>query len=150
MPSLARARGPGLPWVILAGVASAALFYFGTGLQPIWWMVWLAPVPVLAIAPRLGRRAAFLLAAGAWFAGEFNMWSYFTRVVQVPLPITLVLFVVPALVFALGVLLVPQLSPAWRAAKGGARFSRLLGLLPISLRGGLAAQHLWQSRLSRR
>ena len=69
-------------------------------------MVWLAPVPVLAIAPRLGRGAAFLVAAGAWFAGEFNMWSYFTRIVTVPLPITLVIFVLPALVFALGVLLV--------------------------------------------
>ena len=68
--------------------------------------MWLAPVPVLAIAPRLGRGVAFLLAAGALFAGEFNMWSYFTRVVEVPLPITLVPFVVPALVFALGVLLV--------------------------------------------
>ena len=106
MPSLARSRGSGLPWVILAGVASAALFYFGTGLQPIWWMVWSAPVPVLAIAPRLGRGAAFLLAAGAWFVGALNMWNYFTRVVEVPLPITLVALVVPALIFGLGVLLV--------------------------------------------
>ena len=122
MPSLARSRGPGLPWVILAGVASAALFYFGTGLHPIWWMVWLAPVPVLAIAPRLGRAAAFLLAAGAWFAGEFNMWSYFTRVVQVPLPITLVLFVVPALVFALGVLLVRSFLDVWQLLKAALAF----------------------------
>ena len=106
MPSLARSRGSGPPWVILAGVASAALFYFGTGLHPIWWMVWLAPVPVLAIAPRLGRGAAFLLAAGAWFVGALNMWNYFTRVVEVPLPITLLALVVPALVFGLGVLLV--------------------------------------------
>ncbi len=89
---------------ILAGVASAALFYFGTGLNPIWWMVWLAPVPVLAVAPRLGRLVAFLLAAGACFIGQLNMWNYFTRVLEVPLPITLVALVVPALVFALGVL----------------------------------------------
>ena len=95
-----------LPWVILAGLASAALFYFGTGLHPIWWMVWLAPVPVLAIAPRLGRGAAFLLAAArgsraSSICGVTSLASW-----QVPLPITLVLFVVPALVFALGVLLV--------------------------------------------
>lgn len=47
--------------LIVAGLASAALFYFGTGLHPIWWTLWLAPVPVLAIAPRLHREAALLL-----------------------------------------------------------------------------------------
>ena len=106
MPSLSRAGGLGKLWMFLAGVASAALFYFGTGLNPIWWMVWLAPVPVLTLAPRLGRGAAFLLAAGALFVGELNMWNYFTKVVGVPLPLTLVALVVPALVFALGVLFV--------------------------------------------
>jgi apolipoprotein N-acyltransferase len=106
MSSLARAGGLGNLWMFLAGVASAALFYFGTGLNPIWWMVWLAPVPVLTLAPRLGRGAAFLLSAGALFVGELNMWNYFTKVVGVPLPLTLVALVVPALVFALGVLFV--------------------------------------------
>jgi apolipoprotein N-acyltransferase len=47
--------------VIAAGLATAALSYFGTGLHPIWWALWLAPIPVLAIAPRLGGGAAFLL-----------------------------------------------------------------------------------------
>ena len=89
---------------ILAGGTSAALFFFGTGLHPIWWMVWLAPVPVLTVAPRLARWPAFLLAAGASFIGQFNLWNYFTRVLEVPLPITLVALLVPSLVFALGVL----------------------------------------------
>lgn len=90
---------------ILAGVASAVLFYFGTGLHPIWWMVWLAPVPVLAVAPRLGRGVAFLLAAGACFVGQLNMWNYLTGVVEAPAVLALVFFLVPSLVFALGVLL---------------------------------------------
>jgi apolipoprotein N-acyltransferase len=91
---------------MLAGVTSAALFYFGTGLNPVWWMAWLAPVPIFAAAPRLGRLAAFTLAVGVWFIGQFNMWSYFTRVVELPVLLTLVLFLEPALVFALGVLFV--------------------------------------------
>jgi apolipoprotein N-acyltransferase len=47
--------------VVFAGLASAAFFYFGTGLHPIWWMLWLAPVPVLAVAPRFRAGSAFLL-----------------------------------------------------------------------------------------
>jgi apolipoprotein N-acyltransferase len=42
-----------------AGVAPAVLFYFGTGLHPIWGFLWLAPIPVLAVAPRLHGGAAF-------------------------------------------------------------------------------------------
>jgi apolipoprotein N-acyltransferase len=93
-------------WALVAGVTSAALFYFGTGLNPVWWMVWLAPVPILAVAPRLGRWTAFILGVGAWFIGQLNMWSYFTRVVELPVPLALVLFLVPSLVFALGVMFV--------------------------------------------
>ncbi|PYI99800.1 MAG: hypothetical protein DMF00_09885 [Verrucomicrobia bacterium] len=62
--------------LIAAGLASAALSYFGTGLHPIWWMPWLAPVPVLAIAPRLRSSAAFLLGFAAWLIGEMNQWNY--------------------------------------------------------------------------
>ena len=45
---------------------------------------------LLTLAPRLGRGAAFLLAAGALFVGELNMWNYFTNVVGVPLPLSFV------------------------------------------------------------
>ncbi len=45
-------------FVVVAGLASAGLLYFGTGLHPTWWLLWLAPVPVLAIAPRLPGSAA--------------------------------------------------------------------------------------------
>jgi hypothetical protein len=48
-----------------AGLLSAGLFYFGTGLHPIWSTLWLAPVPVLAIAPRLRSGTAFLLGSSS-------------------------------------------------------------------------------------
>jgi len=62
--------------VTAAGLVSAALSYFGTGLHPIWWLLWLAPVPVLAIASRLHGGAAFLLGFIAWLIGEMNQWNY--------------------------------------------------------------------------
>jgi apolipoprotein N-acyltransferase len=92
--------------VIAAGLASAAFIYFGTGLHPIWWLLWLAPVPVLAIAPRLRGRAAFLLGAVAWFLGEMNQWNYVRHEMELLPPITILYFVVPAVIFGLGVLFV--------------------------------------------
>jgi apolipoprotein N-acyltransferase len=90
---------------VAAGVASAAFFYFGTGLHPIWWLLWLAPVPVLAIAPRLHGSAAFLLGAIAWLLAEMNQWDYFRHAIWMPLRIIILLFVSTAAIFGLGVLL---------------------------------------------
>ncbi|HEY2046661.1 MAG TPA: hypothetical protein VGG93_08780, partial [Candidatus Udaeobacter sp.] len=69
-------RSLGVFPVIAAALATAALSYFGTGLHPIWWMLWLAPIPALAIAPRLSTSAAFLLGSGAWLLGALNEWNY--------------------------------------------------------------------------
>jgi apolipoprotein N-acyltransferase len=90
--------------VVFAGVASAGLLYFGTGLDPTWWLLWVAPVPVLAIAPRLSATAAFLLGSIAWFLGEMNQWYYLRHVIALPLRVTILFFVVAAVVFGLGVL----------------------------------------------
>ena len=90
--------------VIGAAITSAALFYFGTGLHPIWWMLWLAPVPVLAIAPRIHGITAFLLGSSAWFVGEMNQWNYVRHYIELPWPIAFLYFVVPAVVFGLAVL----------------------------------------------
>jgi apolipoprotein N-acyltransferase len=92
--------------VAAAGLASAAFAYLGTGLHPIWWALWLAPIPVLAIAPRLRSSAAFLLGAIAWLIGEMNQWNYVRHEIELPLRITVLYFVVPAVVFGLGVLFV--------------------------------------------
>lgn len=43
------------PVVALAATAlSATLFHFGTGLTPVPWVTWLAPLPVLVLAHRAG------------------------------------------------------------------------------------------------
>ena len=92
--------------IAAAGLVSAAFAYFGTGLHPIWWALWLAPIPVLAIAPRLHASAAFFLGAIVWFIGEINQWKYVTHAIELPPHITILYFVVPAVVFGLGVLFV--------------------------------------------
>jgi apolipoprotein N-acyltransferase len=91
-------------FIVVAGLASAGSLYFGTGLQPTWWLLWLAPVPVLVIAPRLSGSAAFLVGSIAWFLGEMNQWNYLRHVIALPLGITILFFVIAAVIFGLGVL----------------------------------------------
>src|SRR5947208_14575617 len=67
-------------------------------------MLWLAPVPVLAIAPRIRNSTAFLLGSVAWLIGEMNQWNYVRHEIELPWQIMILYFVVPAAVFGLGVL----------------------------------------------
>jgi apolipoprotein N-acyltransferase len=92
--------------ITVAGLFSATFAYLGTGLHPIWWALWLAPIPVLAIGPRLRGSFAFLFGAIVWLIGEMNQWSYVRHAIELPLLITVLYFVVPAVVFGLGVLFV--------------------------------------------
>jgi len=87
---------------LFALIASTAAFFYGTGLHPIWWLTWLAPLPVLYAAPRLSRWKAFIVAFAAFAIGSVNAWSY-DRVVT-PLWLSLFILIVPALVFAVIVL----------------------------------------------
>ena len=96
-------RFPNLFTAIAAGLVTAAFSYFGTGLHPIWWALWLAPIPVLAIAPRLGGGAAFLLGSIAWLVGEMNQWNYVRQEMELPWQMVILYFVAPAVVFGFGV-----------------------------------------------
>ena len=91
-------------FVVIAGLASGGLLYFGTGLHPTWWSLWAAPVPVLAIAPRLRGSGALLLGSIAWFLGEINQWNYLRYVIALPVHIVIPFFLIAAIVFGLGVL----------------------------------------------
>jgi apolipoprotein N-acyltransferase len=92
--------------VAAVGLVSAAFAYLGTGLHPIWWALWLAPIPVLAISPRLRGSVAFLLGAGGWLIGEMNQWNYVWHAIELPPQITVLYFLTPVVVFGLGVLFV--------------------------------------------
>jgi apolipoprotein N-acyltransferase len=87
-----------LKTLLLATAASAAAWYFGTGLHPHWFLLWLAPLPVLLAAPRLRAWPAFGAAFLAVAIGGLNLWSYLRELT--PLPITLLAILGPALAFA--------------------------------------------------
>jgi apolipoprotein N-acyltransferase len=83
---------------LFAVAATAGCWYFGTGLHPVWYLVWLAPLAVLLEARRLRAWPAFGAAFLAAAIGNLNMWSYLRKVA--PLPVTLLAILGPALVFA--------------------------------------------------
>ncbi|MEV7807508.1 nitrilase-related carbon-nitrogen hydrolase [Microbispora sp. NPDC088329] len=91
--------------VVLAATAlSATLFHLGTGLTPVPWLTWLAPLPVLTLAHHVGARAAFLAASAAWLGGETAMWGYFLDTLELPPPMVASMIVGSALLFGLVVL----------------------------------------------
>lgn len=82
-------------------LASAVLFFFGTGLAPIAALAWLAPLPVLLVAPRIDTRFALVVAFLANFLGSTNSWSYYLHSRDVPLPAGALISVGSALMFVL-------------------------------------------------
>ncbi|MEV1172809.1 nitrilase-related carbon-nitrogen hydrolase [Nonomuraea sp. NPDC049784] len=80
---------------------SAVLLYFGTGFAPIPALTWLAPLPVLLLAPRVSAKAAFALAFLAYLLGLTNQLNFFLRTPSVPLPIGIGIIVGSSLLFGL-------------------------------------------------
>ena len=103
---------------VIAVFASGLAFYFGTGLHPVWWLTWVAPIPVLVAAARLTRGWTFATAFVAWALGGLNMWSYFRVALEIPLIPVIVFISGPALVFAIVVLAYRRFLrvSGWRAA----------------------------------
>jgi apolipoprotein N-acyltransferase len=89
----------------LAVVSTAVLVWFGTGLNPSWPLLWFAPLPVLLFAARSPWWGAALTAALAWFLGGLNLWKYFSVALHLPAVVRAQIFIGPALVFMLAVLL---------------------------------------------
>lgn len=92
-----------------AAALAAALLFLGTGLHPIWWINWLAPLPVLWLAGHPRERApgwmVALVAFAAWTAGGLNQWHYLRGTIGLPAGVVLGILALPALVLALAVLL---------------------------------------------
>ena len=82
---------------------SAALFFLGSGLAPIWVCTWLAAIPVLWISSRVSGKQAFFLGAAAYALGGLNEWSYSRQVLPTWLVAAILLF--SACLCGLGVVL---------------------------------------------
>ncbi|RSM34455.1 acyltransferase [Amycolatopsis balhimycina DSM 5908] len=94
-----------LGWSVAATVASAVLFFFGTGLDPLPELAWLAPLPVLLLVPRVNGAIAFLCAFVAYLAGSSGSWSYFWHSLSIPRPAALGILGGSALLFAVSAVL---------------------------------------------
>lgn len=99
----------------LAAVALSALgWWFGSGLAPQWWLTWLAPLPVLLLAPRVRPRWAALAAFAAYALGGLNQWSYLHDYIGLPMATIVPAVAGPALMLALCVLLFRRLLVSGR------------------------------------
>ena len=95
---------PRYAMALLTIVISATLYWFGNGLNPIWPLMWAAPLPVLVFATRNSWR---LTAATAFFTvwlGSLNLWHYL-RILHAPPTVWVVIFTTAAVVFMAAVLL---------------------------------------------
>src|SRR5215471_11467324 len=89
--------------VALCLTTSAALFFLGTGLAPVWAFTWLAAIPVLYLSPRVSAREAFFIAVAAYALGGLNEWSYSRTVL--PTWLVAAILLAAACVFGAGALL---------------------------------------------
>lgn len=86
--------------VVLASLSTALLFYFGTGLDPKWFLTWLAPLPVLFLAPRVNGRSLACAAFIGYVLGTMNIAGYYLTTLELPVPFALGMFVVTSAIFA--------------------------------------------------
>lgn len=89
-----------------AVLSTAALFLVGNGMNPIWPVMWIAPIPVLLLA---AETTSWWVAAGAaalsMLLGSLPMLYYLHYVLHLPVTAWLIPFSIASLLFAVGVLL---------------------------------------------
>lgn len=90
---------------VIAATLTAVLLWFGTGLQPLWPLLWIAPLPVLGFAAGAPWGIAAASAAMSAAISCFNLWQYLHVVLQLPATLLMQLAGVEALGFAAAVLL---------------------------------------------
>ena len=98
---------------IAATLAAGVLLRLVVGLHPIWWLAWLAPVPLLLLAFRFGMREARWMVFVAALVGASVNFHYRRSVF--PMPIAALGTGVQALVWTLVVLQARRLVLRYRA-----------------------------------
>ncbi|WP_157124816.1 nitrilase-related carbon-nitrogen hydrolase [Nocardia pseudovaccinii] len=124
--------------VLAAIVVSALLWYLGTGLHPLPGSVFLAPLPVLLVAPRVGAAAAFFAGFLAWGGSGLRYWPYFIDTIEQPVLVTLLLLGGTAAVF--GGLVVMTRALVLRGRTGSAVLALPTGWVTFEFLVSLAGQ----------
>jgi apolipoprotein N-acyltransferase len=95
---------------LAACLSTAALIWFGTGLEPYWPLMWIAPLPVLLYALNASAWATALVSFGAMILGLLNIWGYLHGALSAPLPILIRIYLIEGVMFVLAVLLFRALA----------------------------------------
>ena len=104
---------------IVCALLSAVGFYLSMGLGSQWWLLWIAPVPVLWLAFGESKPwVAFVASWAAFTVGLSNLLRAYAGIM--PLPILFLFPLVPGLLFALAVM-------------GSKQVRRTLGSIPAML-----------------
>ena len=90
---------------VIAMLATAVLIWYGTGLDPSWPLMWLAPVPVLLFARGANAGSAALVAGCAMILGTLNIWGLLHGALHLPRHLLERIYLTEGLVYALAVLL---------------------------------------------
>jgi len=89
--------------IACAVLLTAGAYFVSSGLHRVWWLVWLAPLPVLFLAPKLRAWEAFTAALAARALAGLSFWNYLHHVVQFPLWLELITILIPSACFAFAV-----------------------------------------------
>ena len=100
-----------------ATALAGAAFYFSGGLYPQWWLMWVAPCPLLMLAPRLSWREASMTVLGARILGGLSMWSYYHAFLHLPFGMVIELLLLPAIPFMLAPRLTRLSRRCWPACR---------------------------------
>lgn len=107
------------PRRLLAGLAatvlSALAYGVGTGLAPLPWLAWLAPLPLALLAPHVKARWLAIAAFVAGALGALNQWHYLHGVIGLPLPAIMLFTALPGVQLALCLLFFRRLLRRGRA-----------------------------------
>ncbi|KAA6461867.1 hypothetical protein DYQ86_09460 [Acidobacteria bacterium AB60] len=101
-----------------AVVLTAAGYFVSSGLEPVWWLVWVAPLPLLLVAPVVRGWEAL---GAAWIARSAAMlvfWQYW-RGIMLPLWLSVAMVALAGACFALAVMAYRSFAVkgyAWLAA----------------------------------
>ncbi len=103
MTAMRRFPVPSLPVTVIWTLAAGVLLRFATGLEPIAWLTWIAPVPLLLLAFALPRWRALLAVTVAALIATSAYLTFFRLVM--PLPAALAAMTGQALLWVLVVML---------------------------------------------
>jgi apolipoprotein N-acyltransferase len=95
---------------LAAVVITVVLIWFGFSLQPLWPLMWFAPLPVLLFALDASVWSAALVGGLGMVLGLVNLSGYIHHALGAPLPILARIFLTVGVMFALAVLLFRALA----------------------------------------